>query len=103
MTPYRGACTGSEPPGHRSWEVESPRMDGSYQEEEGSSSVFTSSTSWSKFLISLVRGQVGSYPKHLPLGGLEALEDCSDTTSNYSYDNRSRWTSAFVTSPQYQQ
>ena len=54
MTPYRGAYTGSEPTGRRSWEVESPRMDGSYQEEEGSSSVFTSSTSWSKFLISLV-------------------------------------------------
>ena len=53
--PWTGrACLGSEPTDRQSWEIDNLEMNGSNQEEEDSSSVFTSSLPWGKLLISLV-------------------------------------------------
>ena len=51
LPPNRKSHSGSEPTGRRSWEVEGPGTDESYQEEEGSNSVFASSVPWGEFLI----------------------------------------------------
>ena len=54
MPPNGGASSGSEPNSHRSWEDEGLGADDSFQEEEGFSSAFASSTPWGKCPVSLV-------------------------------------------------